>query len=293
MVVKSRRILKEVTIMKNLGYYNGEFGEVEEMKIPMNDRVSYFGDGVYDATYSRNYKIYALDDHIDRIYRSAALLKIDIEMSKEEMKGILYEMVNKMDTGDNFVYWQITRGTGKRNHVFPGGKSNLWINIYGKGLVDFTKKISLITEEDTRFFHCNIKTLNLIPNVMASQKAKEADCFEAVFHRGDRVTECAHSNVHIIKDGCIKTAPTDNLILPGITRSHLIRICNEKGIKVIEEAFTLDEMFAADEVFVSSAGAFCLGAEKIDGKKVGGKNPELLSLLQNSLYEEFLAETNI
>ncbi len=279
--------------MKNLGYYNGEFGEIEDIKIPMNDRVCYFGDGVYDATYSRNYKIYALDDHINRIYNSAALLKINIEISKEELKAILCEMVSKMDTGNNFVYWQISRGTGKRNHIFPGGKSNLWINIYEKDLVDFNKKISLITEEDTRFYHCNIKTLNLIPNVMASQKAKEMGAFEAVFHRGERVTECAHSNVHILKDGCLKTAPADNLILPGITRSHLIKICKDKNITVIEEAFTLDEMLVADEIFVTSAGAFCLAAEEIDGKKVGGKAPDLLSLLQNSLYNEFLEETNI
>jgi len=95
--------------MKNLGYYNGQFGEAEEMMIPMNDRVCYFGDGVYDATYSRNYKIFALDEHIDRIYNSAALLKIEIEQTKEEMKAILNEMVSKMDTGSNFVYWQVTR----------------------------------------------------------------------------------------------------------------------------------------------------------------------------------------
>ena len=116
--------------MKNLGYYNGVFDEIENMQIPMNDRVCYFGDGVYDATYSRNYKIYELNEHIDRLYRSASLLRIEIAQTKEEMKEILNEMVNKMDTGENFVYWQVTRGTGKRNHVFPEeGKANLWINI--------------------------------------------------------------------------------------------------------------------------------------------------------------------
>ena len=90
--------------MKRLGYYNGKYDEIENMSVPMNDRVCYFGDGVYDATYSRNYKIFALDEHIDRIYNSAALLKIEIAQSKEEMKAILNDMVSKMDTGDNFVY---------------------------------------------------------------------------------------------------------------------------------------------------------------------------------------------
>ena len=190
--------------MKTLGYYNGKFDELENMYIPMNDRVCYFGDGVYDATCSRDYKIFALDEHIDRIYNSAALLDIEVGQTKEEMKAILNEMVSKMDTGNNFVYWQLTRGgTGIRNHVFPtdGSKANLWIMIFEKQLADVNKKVNLITMEDTRFLHCNIKTLNLIPAVMTSEKAKKSGCSEAVLHRGERVTECSHSNIHIIKDG--------------------------------------------------------------------------------------------
>ena len=280
--------------MKNLGYYNGQFGEAEEMMIPMNDRVCYFGDGVYDATYSRNYKIFALDEHIDRIYNSAALLKIEIAQTKEEMKAILNEMVSKMDTGSNFVYWQVTRGTGKRNHVFPtdGSKANLWITISPKDIVDVYKKIKLITLEDTRFLHCNIKTLNLIPSVMASQKAKEANCDETVLHRNGRVTECAHSNVHIIKDGIFMTAPTDHLILPGIARAHLIKACKKLGFGVDETPFTLDEMMNADEVIVSSSGSLCLAAEIIDGKPVGGKAPEMLKAIQDEVLREFMEATN-
>lgn len=281
--------------MKNLGYYNGTFGEAEEMTIPMNDRVCYFGDGVYDATYSRNYKIFALDEHIDRLYNSAALLRIEIEQTKEEMKEILREMVSKMDTGNNFVYWQVTRGGhGKRNHLFStdGSKGNLWINISPKDIVDVYKKIKLITLEDTRFLHCNIKTLNLIPSVMASQKAKEAGCDEAVFHRADRVTECAHSNVHILRDGVFVTAPTDHLILPGIARAHLIRACKKLGVAVDETPFTVSEMMAADEVIVSSSGSLCLAAEEIDGKPAGGKAPEILKAIQDEVLREFMAETN-
>lgn len=115
--------------MKNLGYYNGEYDIIENMKIPMNDRVCYFGDGVYDATYSRNHVIFALDEHIDRFYNSAGLLKIKIPYTKEELKELLNEMVQKVDCGEQFVYWQITRGTGMRNHAFPPAEvdANLWI----------------------------------------------------------------------------------------------------------------------------------------------------------------------
>lgn len=279
--------------MKNLGYYNGKFGEIEEMSIPMNDRVCFFGDGVYDATYSRNYKIFTLDEHVDRFYNSASLLGMNITETKEELKAILNEMVSKMDTGENFVYWQVTRGTAIRNHVFPeNAKTNLWITISHKDIVDTYKKVRLITMEDTRFFHCNIKTLNLIPSVIASEKAKQAGCDETIFHRGERVTECAHSNVHIIKDGVFRTAPTDNLILPGIARAHLIKACKKLSIPVSEEPYTLTELMNADEIIISSAGSLCLAAEEIDGKRVGGKAPEILKRLQDEVLREFMEETN-
>ena len=277
--------------MENLGYYNGTYGLIEEMTIPMNDRVSYFGDGVYDATYSRNHIIFALDEHIDRFYNSAGLLKIKIPYEKEELKSILKEMVNKVDSGEQFVYWQITRGTAPRNHAFPEGKANLWITLTPCEVKDMKEELKLITVEDTRFLHCNIKTLNLLPSVMAAQKTAEAGCQEAVFHRGERVTECAHSNVHIIQDGILKTAPTDNLILPGIARAHLIKKCKELGIPVNETAFTLKELMEADEVIVTSSGQFCMRGKEVDGIAVGRKRPDLICKLQDALLDEFLAET--
>ncbi|MBQ5801331.1 MAG: aminotransferase class IV, partial [Clostridia bacterium] len=168
---------------------------------------------------------------------------------------------------------------------------NLWINIYPKNIVDLTKSVSAITMEDTRFFHCNIKTLNLIPAVMANQEAKKKGCFEAIFHRNGRVTECAHSNVHIIKNGVFKTAPLDNLILPGTTRRHLIDRCGELGIPVEEKEFYLDELFDADEIIVSSAGALCVRVRELDGKEVGGKAEELITKLQKVMLEHFYEAT--
>lgn len=278
--------------MKTLGYYNGKYGELEEMSIPMNDRVCWFGDGVYDAGPSRNYKIFALDEHIDRFFNSAGLLDIEMPVTKEELKELLQEMVNKMDTGDLFVYYQVTRGTGVRDHAYTKGPGNLWIMLKPAEISDGIEPIKLITVEDTRFLHCNIKTLNLIPSCVATEKAKKAGCQEAVFYRtGGRVTECAHSNVHIIKDGKLVTAPTDNLILPGIARAHLIRMCKKLGIPVSETPYTLKELFEAEEVLVTSSSNLCLHACEIDGKPVGGKNPELLEKIRAALLGEFYEKT--
>jgi len=280
--------------MKNLGYYNGKLGEIEEISIPMGDRVCFFGDGIYDATYSRNYKIFALNDHVDRFFNSANLLQIKLPCTKEALKKLLNELVQKMDTAENFVYFQATRGTDAvRNHTFTDeAQANLWVNIYPRKIVDVYKKVKLITLEDTRFFHCNIKTLNLIPAVMASRKAEEMGCNETVLHRNGRVTECAHSNVHIFKDGVFITAPTDNLILPGIARKHLIAACGRLGIPVQERPYTVQELAAADEIMISSAGSLCLAAQELDGKPCGGKAPQLLKTLQDEVLREFLEETN-
>ena len=278
--------------MKTLGYYNGKYGELDEMSIPMNDRVCWFGDGVYDAGPSRNYKIFAIDEHIDRFFNSAGLLDIEMPVTKEELKELLQEMVNKMDTGNLFVYYQVTRGTGVRDHAYTKGPGNLWIMLKPAEISDGIEPIKLITVEDTRFLHCNIKTLNLIPSCVATEKAKKAGCQEAVFYRaGGRVTECAHSNVHIIKDGKLVTAPTDNLILPGIARAHLIRMCKKLGVPVSETPYTLKELFEAEEVLVTSSSNLCLHACEIDGKPVGGKNPELLEGIRSALLGEFYEAT--
>jgi D-alanine transaminase len=277
--------------LKNLGYYNGRIGLIEEMTVPMNDRAGYFGDGIYDATYSRNHIIYALDEHIDRFFNSARAVGMEVPMSKEALSSLLCDLVRRVDDGEQFVYWQLTRGTSPRNHVFPDVPPNLWVMLKPASVKDTYERVRLITIEDTRFYHCNIKTLNLLPNVLAAQQAELAGAQESVFHRGDRVTECAHSNVHIIRNETLITAPTDNLILPGIARAHIIAAANILGYAVEERPFTVAEMMAADEIMISSAGSFCIAADEIDGIPVGGRSPEMLRRLQDFLVADWLRKT--
>lgn len=274
--------------MENLGYYNGRYGRLEDMMIPMNDRVCYFGDGVYDATCCANHVIYLIDEHIDRFFNSAAMLRIQVPCTKAELKDLLNEMVGKVDGDNLFVYWQVTRGTAMRNHAFPDVPANLWIMIKPAAFRDMTQRVRLTEMEDTRFLHCNIKTLNLLPSVMASQKAEERGCFETVFHRGEIVTECAHSNVHILKDGKLLTHPTDCHILPGVARRHLILACGALGVPVEERPFTMAELMDADEVLVTSSSNFCIVASHLDDVPVGGRAPELVERLQSWLTKEFM-----
>jgi D-alanine transaminase len=277
--------------MKSVGYYNGKIGLVEELKIPMTDRAMFFGDGVYDVTIGVNHKMFAIEDHVDRFYNSLKLLEIPFEMSMKELKKELQKCVDLMDSNENLlIYWQSTRGTGKRMHVFPETKPTLMITITELDKLDIFTPIKLITMEDTRFLHCNIKTLNLIPSVIASQRAKEAGCQEAVLQRQNIVTECAHSNIAILKDGTFITTPLSNLILPGITRKHLIELCKENDIMVVEREMKLEEIFEADEIIVTSASKLCTSANEIDGKTVGNKAHELLEKLQNAYIAKFEQE---
>lgn len=273
--------------MKNLAYYNGKITSIEDMMIPANDRGFYFGDGIYEVAMVFHHKIFALEDHLDRMASSAALVKIELPAPKEEIGHLLEELAEKVESPCQFLYWQITRATSPRNHLFPeGAASNLYVYSKPWKGVEMSDEYRLLSIEDTRFLHCNIKTLNLLPNVMAAQKAGEAGCSEAVFVRDGYVTEGSHSNISLIKDGVFVTHPLDNLILPGTERKHMIRYCGELGILVEERAFTLEEMAEADEIIVSSTSHPSMRAMELDKKAVGMKNPELVKKLRDKYMEE-------
>lgn len=278
--------------MENIAYYNGKIASVDEMMIPMNERSSFFGDGVYDAMFTVDHVPLQLDDHLRRFYRSAKRIDIDIPMPFEELRAMVLDFCRKVDSPSAMAYVQATRGVGRRGHAyrFAGGKPSLWVFVTPDILDPMDRDYKCITMEDTRYLHCDIKTLNLLPSVIYTQRAEEAGCDETILHRGERVTECAHSNVHILKDGVLKTAPCDNLILPGITRAHRIAQCREMGIPVVEEPFTVDEMMEADEVFFTSASALCCRIREIDGKSVGGRDPQLIRRIQEAAWQEALAE---
>ena len=241
--------------MQTVGYYNGVIAPLEELMIPANDRSNYYADGVYDAAYGRNYKIFALDEHIDRFYKSLSMIRIEPNLTKEELRALLYSLVEKLDSDEFCLYWHMTRGTALRSHAFPKGvEPNLLVTVRPHKLLDTAScRYKLWSVEDNRYYFCNIKTINLLPNVLANQMAKDHGCDEAIFVRNGYITEGSHSNMAILKDGVLITAPLTNLILPGITRAHILGICKRAGIPVVEEPFTLEEMMNADEVFFSSS----------------------------------------
>ena len=280
--------------MQTLGYYNGEIAELDRLAIPALDRACYFGDGVYDVTYSRKYRVFAMEEHLCKLFQSAGAVGIRPRISQKELCALLCSLLQRMHTGENRIYIQFSRGTGTRNHTFPkDAKPNLLIMMEPASLRDPYKPMKCITRPDTRFYHCNVKSLNLLPNVLASEAAARSGADECILHRGETVTECAHSNLFLFQGGKMATHPADEQIYAGTGRAHLMELCRAVGIPVEERAFSLAELKKADEILVTSASVLCAPVLELNGVPVGGKAPGTVRALQDALLKQFYDETSL
>ena len=274
--------------MPSATFYNGKFYGSNAPVIPLNDRSIFFGDAVYDALIGRGGKLYLAEEHIRRLEGNARALKIPLFCSSDELCDILYNVAKVSELREYFIYVQLSRCADERAHAYPDSqKSALLVTASPFSLAPEGTRLKLITEPDRRYGFCNLKTVNLLPAVLASRRAAERGCDEAVFHRDGVVTECAHSNISILKDGAVITHPNCEKILPGIARGRLIFACKALGIEVAERPFSLEELFSADEVILTSTTKICLAASEVDGRTVGGKDEKTLRILQKSLFSEY------
>ncbi|MEI3140858.1 MAG: aminotransferase class IV [Lawsonibacter sp.] len=207
---------------KNVGYYNGEIGPLEEMKVSMGDQALCFGDGIYEAACVANRVPFALEDHLDRMYNSLQFLEIPFQRERDLVRrNCRRSSTRRRRARSTFCTGRFTGGVAQRESIPCRQRwPSLLAYVRPHGMKYMDQPYRLISLEDNRYKLYDIKTLNLIPSVLANQRAAERGCDEAVLHRGCRVTECAHSNISMLKDGVLRTAPTDELILPGIARKH-------------------------------------------------------------------------
>ena len=254
--------------------------------VNIEDRGYQFGDGVYEVIGVYEGKPFMLDEHMERLKRSAREIQLSLPYSTDQLKSKLVELVevNKLDEG--IIYMQVSRGTASREHFFPDADVSPVTIAYTREEERMTateeQGATAVLTEDIRWLRCDIKTLNLLPNVLAKQKAVENNAIEAILHRGETVTEASASNVFIVKDGELFTHPANNYILSGITRKKIIQLCETLGIKVNEETFTVDDMLAADEVFITATKLDVVPILKIDNHPIGTGSPgeTTLKLLQ-------------
>ena len=280
--------------MERIGYFNGQIGDLEQMQIPLCDRSVFYGDAVYDAVLVLDRKPFALELHIDRLYSSCRLTQIPFTMPRGELEEEIRRLLEISDMGQVMLYIQVTRGAAPRKHEFPENvRPNLIMFTAPTNVPPKDKRASLMSIEDLRFQYCNIKTTNLMPNVFAAQKATGNGCTEALLHRGERVTEAAHSSILLLKDGALIAPPLDELILPGITRAVAIDLCGKHGIPVQERVFTVGELMDADEVILCSTTKNLIYVFTVDGQPVGGKDRPLAEKLQTLFLEEVARQTGV
>lgn len=259
--------------MKELALLNGKFVDLNQPLISMQDRAYNFGDGIYEVTSFFSGKFFMLEEHLDRLFSSAEKMKITIPYTRKKLKEFHQLMIKESGIKDGSIYLQISRGVAPRKHYIPKDLETVLTMIIRpqaeKSEYDSENGIQALLVEDVRWLRCDIKSLNLLGNVLAKEAAKEAGMAEAIQHRNGIVTEGSSSNFFVIKDGVLYTHPANNLILPGITRLGLLDLCRENGIKVLEEAFDLDFLSQADEAFVTATTIELVPVIAINRKPVG------------------------
>ncbi|KGL38634.1 D-amino-acid transaminase [Listeria newyorkensis] len=270
--------------------------ERDEAKVDVEDRGYQFGDGVYEVIRMYNGQFFTYDEHIERLYASAAKIDLVIPYSKPELRALVDSLMEANNIGTGNVYLQITRGEqSPRNHVIPSTPPEAVLTASAsevpRDTTLFENGRKAILEEDVRWLRCDIKSLNLLGNSIAKNKAHQAGAFEAILHRGENVTEGSAANAYMIKDGKLITHASNNLILEGITRQVILRVAEENGIPVVESGFTLTDLAAADEVFISSTTIEVTPIIEIDGKVVGdGKRGPITKKLHDAFTKEIMKQ---
>lgn len=267
-----------------------EYVNHEELNYPFEERGLQFGDGVYEVVRIYGGQYYLMDQHVDRLYRSAEAIKLEVPFEKAELYQKLQQLLEMNEvTGDAKMYLQITRGSAPRDHVFPEGVvANLYAYVKDvpRKLEPMREGVSVITHPDVRWDLCYIKSLNLLPNVMAKQEANEQGSFEAILHKEGKITECSSSNAYLVKDGTIYTHPATKNILHGCVRMRIEDFCEELGIPFTEIPFTLEHIQEADEMFLSSSTAEIMPITQVDGDLIGDGAPGNITRQLQQAYEK-------
>ena len=284
--------------MSRIAYVNGRYLPHRAAQVHVEDRGYQFADGVYEVCEVRGGRLVDERRHMDRLERSLKELRIAMPMHRNVLGVVLRETVSRNRVRDGLVYLQVTRGVAKRDHAFPAAGTAPSIVItaknydLGKLELGAADGIPVISVPDNRWERVDIKSVGLLPNVLAKQAAREAGAKEAWFVDAKGfVTEGSSTNAWIVtRDGAVVTRPADFGILRGITRTVVLEVIAEHGLKLEERPFTMDEAYAAREAFITSATQFVTPVVQIDGKPVGNGAPGLIA---SALRRDYHAHAEI
>lgn len=277
--------------MPRIAYVNGAYVRNAEAAVSIEDRGYQFADAVYEVWSVFGGRLADLEGHVNRLERSLGELGIAMPMPRQSLLIVLEEVVRRNHIIEGMVYLQVSRGVAPRDHVFPiGVKPSVVITAKPVDREAAARKaeagVKAISAPDIRWGRCDIKTVGLLPNVLAKQAAKERGAAEVIFvDRDGLVSEGGSTNVYMVgDDGVIRTRTLKANILAGVTRLNLLSVIAESGLEIREDAFTLAEAKAAREVFVTAATSLVLPVVAIDGHPIGAGTPGPVALSLRDSY---------
>jgi len=265
---------------------------VEEARVPVLDRGFIFGDGVYELVPVYSRVPFRLDEHLARLERSLAAVRIRNPYSRAEWRDIILQLVAKQPFEDQGVYFQVTRGVAKRDHAFPKEAVAPTVFLMSNPLVCPPQELvrrgaSAVTAVDDRWHRCDIKSISLIGNCLLRQVSADAGAAETILFRDGKLTEASASNVFVVRQGLILSPPKSNLILPGITYDVVVELAQGAGLPLEFRDIAESELRGADEVWVTSSSKEVLAIVTLDGKPVGKGVPGPAFARMYGLYQEF------
>jgi len=281
--------------MSRIAYVNGRYVPHRDAAVHVEDRGYQFADGVYEVCEVRRGQLVDERRHIGRLQRSLSELRIPLPMPLSAISVVLHETIRRNRVSEGIVYLQVTRGVARRDFQFPIPETRPSLVVTARSL-DLGKNEKLavdgtavITVPDNRWERVDIKSVSLLPNVLAKQAARDKGAREAWFvDREGRVTEGASSNAWIVTaDGRVVTRPAERGILRGITRTVLLDAIKAQGVRLEERPFTVAEAYAAHEAFVTSASQIVMPVVSIDGRPVGTGKPGKVTLALRAAFHRY------
>ena len=283
--------------MSRIAYVNGQYRDMRDASVNIEDRGYQFSDGVYEVCEIRGGKVVDMPRHLTRLQRSLRELRIDMPMPLAALEVVIHETVRRNRVTYGIVYLQVTRGVARRDHAFPVKPVKPAVVITARGL-NFQKNqdtaakgIGVITVPENRWPRVDIKSVSLLPNVLAKQQARENDAYEAWYvDSNGHVTEGSSSNAWIVtRDGSVVTRSAETGILAGITRAVLTEVMAALQIKFVERPFTPAEAYEAAEASVTASSQIVMPVVKIDGRSIGDGKPGSISMRLREEFHRFSA----
>ncbi len=262
-------------------YINGQFHDPDAATLSVEDRGTLFADGVYEVTHYFFGQAFAMDEHLARLRRSLAGIRLAEPPHVAELPRVSDQLVAELGVASASVYWQVTRGPARRDHRLPAQtRPTVLVMAYKSPKAQQAlnpdgpvRTARVVLAEDLRWRQCWIKSLMLLPNALARDAAIAAGANDALMHDNGLVTEASASNAFVVRRGELYTHPADGRILPGITRGVLIDLARAEGIGVHEQAVTLDELRTAEEAFICSTTTNVTAVTHVDGQPIGDGQP--------------------